>query len=88
MFINRRHWLGLSAAAGVLPAFAAAAPLSRRIQAPGASPGFAAAVGRIADHAVADLADNGFPGMALAIRAASGETALPPPSATPAAASR
>ncbi len=75
MKLNRRTWLGCMAGlagAAVVPAGArnAATTLS-----PGAMPVFRAAVAALADFAVADLAAQGFPGMALAVRAADGQSA-------------
>ena len=76
MHYNRRGMLGLVAAAAAGPALALpAGRLPRRIEAVGGSPAFQAAVAAIADHAAADLSANGFPGMAVAIRSATGETA-------------
>ncbi len=73
MLINRRMWLGGMAAAAALPIPGGAR--ARTITAPGATPAFAATLAALADFAAADLAGQGFPGMAVAVRAADGQTA-------------
>ncbi len=50
-------------------------PCARTVTAPGTTPAFRATVDALADFAATDLAANGFPGMALAVRAADGQTA-------------
>lgn len=75
MLLNRRGWLGLVAAASAAPAFAAAGPLPRRIQASGTTPRFQAAAAALADYALAELAAYGFPGMAIAMRSGNGQVA-------------
>ena len=76
MRLDRRGVLGLGVIAAAGPALAMPmAPLPRRLEIGDVSPGFRGAVAAIADHAAADLIANGFPGMAIAVRSASGETA-------------
>lgn len=71
--LNRRMWLGGMAAVAALPIPGGAR--ARTVTAPGATPAFRATVDAIADFAAADLAAQGFPGMAVAVRAADGQTA-------------
>ena len=75
MLINRRTWLGGLAGAVTAVAVTVPSAAAATIVAPGATPGFRAALNALADFATADLTVNGFPGMTIAVRAADGQTA-------------